>query len=177
MKRKIKGTIFLFLSRRWRWAVAMVIVIGALFFSLVGCNHLCSVKNRILADPFNPNSHLEFAELASENSSWVLAKGEFKIAALLIKKLSDSQVLGISSRFDSVSKSVFLQENLEKEADYWKQIVYLQPGYRDGYLQLALIYYRLSENGLALANFKQAQMLDPNHPDVQSVGKILGEGK
>lgn len=65
------------------------------------------------------------------------------------------------------------REELSREKASWKNILSKYPDYRDGYLTLANIEYRLSEKGNALLNVRKAIEIDPNFSKSYELEKFI----
>ena len=57
----------------------------------------------------------------------------------------------------------------------WEKMVEDNPNYRDAWLQLSDLYYRLSEKEQALKALLKAKELDPNNEIIPSLEKLLEE--
>lgn len=55
----------------------------------------------------------------------------------------------------------------------WEKIVKQKPNYRDGYVQLSLLYLSLRQKSEALENIQKAYLLDPNSPWVIELKKEI----
>ncbi len=55
----------------------------------------------------------------------------------------------------------------------WQEIVGKYKDYRDGYLTLAILEYRLGDNDQARLYLKQALSIDPNFEKARDLEKIL----
>ncbi len=56
----------------------------------------------------------------------------------------------------------------------WDKIISAHPGYRDGYLEEALLYYRLGDTGKSKAYLDAALQIDPNFKEGLQLAKLLG---
>jgi len=52
---------------------------------------------------------------------------------------------------------------LQRQYDSWQQVVIEHPGYRDGYLQLAIISLEMGQKNAAQSWLKKVYDLDPNY--------------
>lgn len=96
----------------------------------------------------------------------VLAVFIFIIPLLLLKeeKLEINQkILGLQSQVKAEQMKAF----------EWEQILLQKPDYRDGWLQLAVIYYKLGDKEKAKSSFERAKALDPLNETVTSLEKIF----
>ncbi|MCL5090460.1 MAG: tetratricopeptide repeat protein [Patescibacteria group bacterium] len=90
-------------------------------------------------------------------------------ACLIITKIKinekEMQILGMKTEIT----------NLQKEAYTWEKILREKPDYRDGWLQLAALYYELGNKNLAKQALSQAKTLDPTSEVVAGVEKLLAD--
>lgn len=56
---------------------------------------------------------------------------------------------------------------------YWQNVVIEKKGYRDGYFQLAVLWYQLGQNAKAQTYLSQALKLDPNFEEGRKLEKVL----
>jgi len=67
-----------------------------------------------------------------------------------------------------------LKANWE-EVSSWEQILNERPDYRDGWMQLATIYYKLGEKEKAREALWKAKALDPTNEIILNVEKLIGD--
>jgi tetratricopeptide (TPR) repeat protein len=131
-------------------------------------------KLAVLAHPRSPRAHLQLAEVAAFNFDWELSKKEYQMAYELYSQNKNINSEELDSLFSNVEFTVFKERYLREEIARWEGIIEKQPGYRDGYLRLALFYYQLSIKERAFDNWQRAWKLDPNNEQVSRVGKLIG---
>lgn len=129
---------------------------------------------RVIDDPENPLAHLTLAEIAADSDDWRVARTEYEQALNHGEPKAQARIAGTNSYFEVVGRKVFAVRLILKEIKEWKTILEEQPGYRDGHLRLALLYYQLSNYDLAVLHWRTSWSLDPNNEQVMAVGKILG---
>lgn len=56
---------------------------------------------------------------------------------------------------------------------YWQNVVTEKKGYRDGYFQLAVLWYQLGQNVKAQIYLSEALKLDPNFEEGRKLEKVL----
>lgn len=154
--------------------VLLIFIIFQLFWFDSPKTNLEKTKVRLMNNPSSIVAHLKLAELAANYQDWKLAKSELRIASKLagFSQISDPD---LSLRFKRADKQINYEHFLKEEAFRWTQLTKIQPSYRDGFLQLALIYYQLNNIDLAITYWDIAWKLDPNNEYVISVGKLLKE--
>jgi tetratricopeptide (TPR) repeat protein len=128
----------------------------------------------VLSNPRSPQTHLRLAEIAANKYDWEIARKEFRLATKLYEQGQISDVSDLSFRIKEVESTVFAERYIREEIKQWEEVLARQPGYRDGYLELAILHQKLSENSEALENWQKAWELDPNDEQVVRVGRLLG---
>lgn len=93
-------------------------------------------------------------------------------AVILLLFLTGANIHNFLATKKVLSASVDMSD-IENEKNYWQQIVSQNPTYRDGYLQLAIVYDTLGNKEESLKNFEKAKLIDPNSPKIPQVQKIL----
>ncbi|OGY16824.1 MAG: hypothetical protein A2785_03600 [Candidatus Chisholmbacteria bacterium RIFCSPHIGHO2_01_FULL_49_18] len=129
----------------------------------------------VLKRPRSPLAHLNLSRTSALSSDWFLAAHEFAFALQLVSAADSDRIAGLSSDFDEIKPFVFRRRFLMEDTRRWEEIVQTQPGYRDGHLHLALNYFQLAQQDIALAHWQSARELDPNNEEVAAVGFLLGE--
>lgn len=88
------------------------------------------------------------------------------VSLLLLKSTenrSNQRILGLQSTVKSD----------QQEALKWEQILKERPDYRDGWIQLAAIYYQLGDKQKSKEAILKAKSIDPNNKTVLSFEKFL----
>lgn len=126
----------------------------------------------ILAEEFLNNHQLDkagkelvFARNILQNNN----KQDSKIA------INDQSVLGSSTLLDEIWTRWRLEnpEEIKKDINKWEGFVLENPTYRDGYLQLTLLYFKLGEKEKAQEKLQKAIDLDPNNEEIRGIGKQI----
>lgn len=132
------------------------------------------IKKRLLANPWHFGYHLELAKIFLENHQFKQANQTL----LLTQNIKNRKP-------ESVSQTSLSLENLweEKQANdpqdikklilLWEEIVSQKPNYRDGYLQLAVLNYKVFEEKKAQESLKKALLIDPNFAPALELKKII----
>lgn len=131
-------------------------------------------KERLVKNPNDFEAHLILAEEYLVNNQIKEAEEEL-IAASSLQPDSHQQVLGLSSRLDELwlRWQEKKPEELKKLIVKWETIISEKPDYRDGYLQLALLHYKLYENEKAKEYLQKALEFNPNFEPAREMEKIL----
>lgn len=78
-------------------------------------------------------------------------------------KRINQRILGVQTKLQADQKTAF----------DWEQILAERPDYRDGWIQLAAIYYKLGNKEKAKEAISKAKVLDPTNPTILSFEKLL----
>lgn len=125
------------------------------------------IKERLINNPMDYEAHLVLAEEFLKNNQFEEAEKELT--------LKTQNVLGISSRLELLwqKKHYSDPKDIQRLLAAWEKIVSEKPNYRDGYLQLAYLHYKLYENEKAKEYLKKALELDPNFEPALELEKII----
>lgn len=74
---------------------------------------------------------------------------------IIFENIKDNRVLGAKSENQELSLLV-------KEFYYWEDLIKKQPSYRDGYLKLSLLAYKLDDIESAFYYIDKTLLIDPN---------------
>jgi len=66
-------------------------------------------------------------------------------------------------------------QRIGQEISYWENVVSQKPDYRDAYLQLAILNYRIYKNEKAKEYLKRAREIDPNYEPARGLERVLEE--
>lgn len=145
-------------------------------------DQLQQAKERLARNPNDFEAHLILAEEYLKNNQLEAAEQELSMA----KRIQQSGyqatgqirkgILGATtSTFSQLwqSKMESSPEDIRKLIRYWEMIVAEKPDYRDGYLQLALLHYKLYENDKAREYLEKVLKLDPNFEPARELERIL----
>lgn len=135
-------------------------------------------RERALKDPRDLETHLILAEEFLKNNQIELAQVELLAAKDIVqstKNKEKSQVLGLTSKLEDLYLRYQEEkpEELEKLISKWEKIVSETPTYRDGYLHLALYYFKLGNKIKAQENLQKALELDPNYEETRELEEII----
>ncbi|PIU03447.1 hypothetical protein COT44_03315 [Candidatus Shapirobacteria bacterium CG08_land_8_20_14_0_20_39_18] len=136
-------------------------------------------KQQLINNPNDIPAHLVLAEEFLNNNQLEETQKELVVVDNLNKQLAQteqkSNVLGISSvvnglwtKWQEANKT-----ELEKLVLKWRGIVADNLNYRDGYLRLAIYYFRLGDDQKAKENLNIALKLDPNFEPAKNLQKFI----
>ncbi len=152
--------------------LTILLVVASLFLQK---SPFQSAKERLTKDPHDFEAHLLLAEEYLENNQLGEAEKELLLAQEF--KVKDNQVLGqrTSASLDELwqRKREANPEEIKKSIQSWKEIITEKPDYRDGYLQLALLHYKLYEDKKAEEYLQEALTIDPNFEAAKQLEELL----
>jgi tetratricopeptide (TPR) repeat protein len=172
-------------ARASKWGapsgVALIILITLTSFFLPK-NEFQLIKEKLLKFPNDFEAHLQLAEkfLASnqleEAERALLLAQTISNPKLVISNLENS-VLGEKTnlKLDELwqRKHYSDPKDIRRLISAWEKIVQEKPNYRDGWLQLAILHYKLYENEKARQYLQKALELDPNFEPAKELEKIF----
>lgn len=124
-------------------------------------------KERLINNPMDYEAHLVLAEEFLKNNQFEEAEKELT--------LKTQNVLGINSRLELLwqKKHYSDPKDIRRLITAWEQIITEKPNYRDGYLQLTYLYYKLYETEKAKECLQKALELDPNFEPALELEKLI----
>lgn len=117
-------------------------------------------------NPDDVEAHLQMAEVFLKNNQYQEAENE----------LRQFQVLGVTtSKFGQLLEQKFLQNpnDIKRLINAWEKITTDKPDYRDGWLQLAFLNYKIYEDTKAKECLAKALELDPNYSPSKKLKEII----
>jgi len=173
-------------ARLSRWGGPIGVVLVILFFigSLFSpSDAIQSLKMRLLNNPDDFSRHLELAEKLLANNQFEEAEKALLLAQEKLNfqsPISNSKdVLGqkTNSKLEELwqKKHNADPKDIQKLISYWEKIIEQKPNYRDAYLQLAILNYKIYENKKALEFLKEALEIDPNFPAAKDLEKLINQ--
>lgn len=164
-------------ASRWGAPAGVALVILILLTSLLlPKDAFQQAKNRLLRNPNDFQAQISLAEKFLANNQFEEAEKILLLAQGQINR-SDKQILGeqTSQKFEELwqKKQYSDPKDIKRLITAWEKIVEEKPGYRDGYLQLAYLHYKLYENEKAKEYLEKAIELDPNYEPTREMEKFL----
>ncbi len=170
-------------ANRWGGPSGVALVILLLIVSLLSPkNEIQVLKIHLLNNPYDFETHLALAEKLLNNNQFEEAEKLLLLAQKLQAPISNAQ---FSNNFVLGEKSSTKLEELWQKKHYsdpqdiqhlitsWEKIIKEKPNFRDGYLQLAILYYKIYENEKAKESLKKALLIDPNFEPSKELKKII----
>lgn len=132
------------------------------------------IKKELLAKPWDFNNHLKLAKIFLENH-------QFKQAGktLLLAQATKARKPDVIKKTDLSLEKLWEEKQANDPQDIqrliilWEEIVAQKPDYRDGYLQLAVLNYKVFENKKAHDFLEKALAIDPNFGPALELKKII----
>lgn len=166
-------------TARKHLAVFLAITFSAatLASAILPKSQIQTLKEKLVRNPDDFKAHLELAQKFLANNQFTEAEQSLRLAQKIPQK--NHSVLGqqTSQKFDELrqQKQYSDPKDIRRLIAAWEKIMAEKPNYRDGWLQLALLHYKLYENDQAKENLQKALFIDPNYTPTQELAKILGE--
>jgi len=142
------------------------IVLGSFFLPK---NNFQILKEKLVQDPYNIEAHLQLAKIFLQANQFEKAEKELKLLQ------ANSQFAIRNSEIEKLwqQKHYSDPKDIKKLITRWEEILEKYPDYRDGYLQLAYLYYKIYQDEKAKENLSRALDFDPNFPPAQELKKLL----
>jgi tetratricopeptide (TPR) repeat protein len=132
------------------------------------------IKKQLLTNPQDFENHLQLAGIFLQNHQFQQV-GKTLLLAQDIKNQRPDLVKQTNLSLEELwqEKQANDPEDIKKLIILWEEIVAQKPDYRDGFLQLAILNYKISENEKAEEFLKKALIVDPNFPLAEELKKII----
>lgn len=176
--RKISAALAWYTEKIGLWSLLSALMLANLYAK---ANFLPPYWDKLVTaiqNPLSINIHVNLAQSLWSAGLTTNAQNELVYASSLKATLTpNSQVLGASTIDPGVILNNWQHErgNLERELNYWQNIVAEKPDYRDAYLELAALAYRLSRYQEAKNYLDQALTLNPNNALLSKFSEIINE--
>jgi len=167
-------------AKRWGGPVGVIFIFllisGSFFYPQ---DEITRLKVYLLEHPSDLKANLLLAEKLLAQNQFEEAGKVLLLSQKLIptENLQDNKVLGESTNSSLgelwQKKHQADPQDIKKLIALWEKIIEQRPNYRDGYLQLAALNYRIWQNEKAKEYLKQALIIDPNFEETQKLLKII----
>jgi len=159
----IRKNIFLFVKKSVLIS-GVILLFGLLITSLLlPKDQFQTTKEAVVKNPRQTENYLHLADQ-------LLDRHQFAEAEKIIQVLGESDV---SLEALQQKKATLDPREIQKLIDRWEAILAEKPDYRDGYLQLAKLYWQIFNQDAAQANLQKALELDPNYLPALELQKII----
>lgn len=164
-------------ARRWGApagvALVILLVVGSFFLPK---NSFQQAKQSLLRNPNDFQAQITLAENFLANNQFEEAEKILLLAESQIYQ-STNQVLGeqTNPQLEELWQRKYYSDpkDVKKLIAAWEKIIEEKPGYRDGYLQLTYLHYKIYENKKAKEYLEKAIELDPNYEPTRDLEKLL----
>ena len=125
---------------------------------------LQSLKENLLKNPNN-------AEIKLKNIEALLKENQFQASEEILKSISQDQNGDLNQLWQE--KHYSDPEDIKELIKAWEKIIEDKPLYRDAYLQLAILNYKIKEVQKAKDNLNKALEIDPNFELTKKLEEII----
>jgi tetratricopeptide (TPR) repeat protein len=144
-------------------ALFFLITLGAFFLPK---NDFQSEKEQLVKSPADTQTQLKLAEELLANHQFEEAEKVLQLAGLKEtppEKLTELWLKKFSNNPRDIPRLI----------SFWEKFLEQRPDYRDGWLQLALLNFKIYENEKAQKALEKALFLDPNHEPAKILKEII----
>ncbi len=167
--------LYLIMLKNWLSLGIIVLTLILLTNFLWPRNKIFSTQLNTARWPLSIKRHLQMAKTYFENGYEHEAIKEYQQAERLYQYFS---FIDLSKTFknqlEETKKIVYQRQRLKNQIEGWETVLKSKPYYRDVLVHLSVLNYQIWEDEKAKEYWQQAFYLDPNSPQVQEMGKILG---
>ncbi len=164
-------------ARRWGApagvALLILLFIGSFFVSQ---DDFWRAKEKLLRDPNDSQAQIKLAEEFLANNQFEEAE---KALFLAERQIFQTNSLVLGKQTNPQPKELWQKKYYSDPKDIkrliaaWEKVIEEKPDYRDGYLQLAYLHYKLYETEEAKEYLEKAIELDPNYELTREMEEIL----
>jgi len=164
-------------ARRWGAPAGVALLLLVISISLLlDQTSFQQAKRTLLKNPQDFEAKIVLAEEFLNHNQFEEAERILLLAQNQIDQ-SGEKVLG--QKTNQVIEKLWQQkhysdpQDIKKLVSLWEKIIEEKPDYRDGYLQLTYLHFKLSENSQAQKHLFQAIKLDPNYKTTKIIKSLL----
>jgi len=155
----------------------VILISGAVLSSLfLPKNNFQILKEKLVKNPYDLETHLELAKIFLEVNQFEKAEKELKFlqSNSQFARLPDGQAIR-NPEIEKLwqQKHYSDPKDIKKLISGWEGVLEKYPDYRDGYLQLAYLYYKTYQDEKAKENLTKALEIDPNFPPTNEIKKLI----
>jgi len=168
------------LTKKFGSSGLVFLVSGAILGSLsLPKNDFQSLKEKLVKNPYDLKAHLELTKVFLKANQFEKAEKELLIIQSIQQSnnqiIEQSEVLGAKNTLEKLwqQKHYSDPKDIKKLINGWEEILEKYPDYRDGYLQLAYLYYKTYQDEKAKENLAKALDLDPNFPLGKEIKNLI----
>lgn len=157
--------------------LAVAFSVATLASAILPKNQIQTLKEKLVRNSSDFEAHLELAQKFLKNNQFKEAEQTLRLA----QKIPQNNLSVLGQQTSQKLEELWQQKHYSDPQDIrrliaaWEKIVKEKPNYRDGWLQLAILHYKLYENDKAKESLQKALYIDPNYEPAEELEKILGE--
>jgi len=144
-------------------ALIFFLIILSCFYS---SSEAQTLKQQLLRNPQDLKSQLKLTEIFLTNHQFIAA--EKMLSLMESNQKNNSQVLALRQQ-----KNLSDPKDIKKLITFWEKILTEKPHYRDAYLQLAILHYKVWQNEKAGEYLKKALITDPNFEPTLKLKQLI----
>lgn len=148
--------------------LAVAFSIATLASAVLPKNQIQALKERLFRNSNDFQAHLELAQKFLANNQFMEAEQALRLAQRIPQNNPKLEELWQQKQYSD-------PEDIQRLIATWEKIVEEKPDYRDGWLQLTVLYYKLYQNDKAKVALKKAFDIDPNYKPTQELAKMVSE--
>jgi len=166
-KSKIRKLTTLFKKRVLKHIVLLGVII--IFLLIILSIFLPKTKPQFLKDNLlkNPDN----TEVKLKNIEALLEENQFQAGEEILKSIPQDQNGNLNQLWQE--KHYSDPEDIKELIKAWEEIIEEKSQYRDAYLQLAILNYKINETQKAQDNLNKALEIDPNYELAKKLKEII----
>ncbi len=167
-KKIIHSKKLLLLKRQFlKWVIPSGVII--IFLLIILSLFLPKTEPQFLKDNLLRNP--ENMEVKLKNIEALLEENQFQTSEEILKSISQDQNGKLNQLWQE--KHYSDPEDIKELIKAWEEIIENKPQYRDAYLQLAILNYKINKKGKAQDNLNKALEIDPNFELTKKLEEII----
>jgi len=156
-----------------RYLSKSIVILGVFLISFLALysfaspsGHLQRIREKILKNPYDFDTRLQLIEAYLENNQFDRAEEELgkaqRCRGTETQECKNAEAQ--SKKLENLwrEKQAKDPKEIEKQILIWKTITNQFPDYRDGYLQLAVLYFKTGQKEKGQESLRKALEVDPN---------------
>lgn len=158
--------------------IALLAVLTALLATqLYPTNSLTQAQTAVLLSPRNVSSHLLLSQKYLASGNMPAVERELTLTQSLNTPYDlhpTASVLGITLSPLKILENIKAEpQQIRNEIAFWEKVVAEKSGYRDAYLQLTILNYKIYQIDRAKKYLEKAKEIDPNYEKVQELENLF----
>ena len=155
--------------------LAVAFSASTLVSTILPKNQIQTLKEKLVRNPDDFEANLDLAQNFLANNQLKEAEQSLRLA----QKIPQNNPAVLGQQTSQKLEELWQQKQYSDPQDVrrliaaWEKIVEEKPDYRDGWLQLTVLYYKLYQNDQAKAALQKALYIDPNYAPAKELAKII----